>query len=280
MPDAVRQDVERHYTRGAILESIDRALRQAGKDPLRIAPPDLAPVDQFHTRGREATIELAQRVDWKPGLRVLDVGSGLGGSARFLAVEYGCDVTGVDLTAEYVDVANTLAQRVGLADRVKFRQANALALPFDDASFDVVWTEHVQMNIPDKRAFYGEISRVLAPRGRLLFHDVFEGDGAPLRFPVPWASEPSISFLAPPDAVRATLAAVGLEVRAWEDKTTLSADWLEAMAARVRASGGPPPLGLHLLTGETHAAKFANYIANLREGRVVVVQAVAEKVRG
>ena len=112
-----------------------------------------------------------------PGLKVLDVGSGLGGSARYLAGEHGCRVTGIDLTKEYVDVANALAELVGMKNLVTFRQASALDLPFADGSFDVVWTQHVQMNIADKRAFYSQIARVLAPRGRLLFHDIFQGPG-------------------------------------------------------------------------------------------------------
>ncbi len=179
------QSVEQHYGRGRILDSILGALRGAGKDLSRLRPDDLAPVDEFHVRGREATVELARRASLAPGARVLDVGSGLGGSARYLAAEHQCLVEGVDLTREYVDVANALARMVGLSDRVAFRQASALDMPFDDESFDVVWTEHVQMNIAEKRSFYCEIARVLRPEGLLLFHDIFEGDGAPLHYPAP-----------------------------------------------------------------------------------------------
>jgi ubiquinone/menaquinone biosynthesis C-methylase UbiE len=274
--DLAREEVERHYGRGRILDSIVASLREAGKDPALLTPADLAPVDEFHIRGREATVELAGRASLKPGLRALDVGCGLGGSARYLAAEHQCRVTGIDLTQEYVDVANALADMVGLSDRVKFEQANALEMPFDDSSFDVVWTQHVQMNIADKAAFYREIARVLRPGGRLLFHDIFAGDGGSLYYPVPWAEEPSISFLAAPGEVRRTLEGLGFVIRDWVDKTEPSLGWIVAAIERIKASG-PPPLGTHLLMGDTAKTKFENVIRNLREGRFVVYQAHAEK---
>ncbi|HTO45137.1 MAG TPA: methyltransferase domain-containing protein [Burkholderiales bacterium] len=268
--------MERHYGRGHILDSILRALRQAGKDLDRLAPADLAPVDEFHIRGREATIELAARASLRRGLRVLDVGCGLGGSARYLAAQHGCEVVGIDLTREYVDTASALAAMVGLERMVEFRQASALELPFEGDSFDVVWTEHVQMNIADKQAFYAEIGRVLVPRGRLLFHDIFRGEGGPLWFPVPWSEDGSISFLAAPDAVRDLLAGLGFSLHEWEDKSQQSLDWFAAASDRL-PSAGPPPLGLHLLMGDNAKTKFQNNIRNLRERRFVVFQAVAEK---
>jgi ubiquinone/menaquinone biosynthesis C-methylase UbiE len=267
--------VESHYARGEVLASILDALRVMGKDVARLSPVDLAAVDEFHVRGREATVELAARAGIKPGQRVLDVGSGLGGSARYLAAEHGCRVTGIDLTQEYVDTANALARMVGLDASVEYRRASALEIPAADASFDAAWTEHVQMNIAEKRRFYGEIARVLAPGGRLLFHDIFRGHGE-LHYPVPWADLSSISFLATPDEVREILQAVGLQIVDWEDTSRRSLEWFTAAVERMKASG-PPPLGTHLLMGDTARAKFDNMVRNLREGRMVVAQAVAEK---
>lgn len=274
--ESAQQHVDRHYGRGEVLNSILGALRDSGKDVTQLALTDLAPVDEFHIRGREATVELARRASLKPGLRVLDVGCGLGGSGRYLASEHQCKVIGIDLTNEYVDVANALAELVGLKHMVEYHQCSALDMPFDDGSFDVVWTEHVQMNIADKQAFYAEIARVLAPRGRLLFHDIFQGDGGPLHYPVPWSEDGSISFLALPGAVSEILGELGFSIRDWEDMSQPSLDWFVAAIEKLKLSG-PPPLGLHLLMGNTFKTKFENQIRNLRERRFVVFQAIAEK---
>jgi MPBQ/MSBQ methyltransferase len=271
-----RRGVEGHYGRGRILDAILEALGRMGKDLAELGPEDLAPVDAFHLRGREATVELAERAALTPGLRVLDVGSGLGGSARYLASAHGVVATGIDLTPDYVDVARALADLMGLGDCVAFHQCSALQTPFDAGSFDVVWTEHVQMNVAEKEAFYAEIARVLVPRGRLVFHDIFEGDGGPLHFPVPWAEDPAISFLATPEAVSRILQDLGFRILVWEDASEASLAWLSALVERLKGSA-PVPLGTHLLMG-THARDMiGNITRNLREGRVRVIQAVAEK---
>lgn len=268
--------VGRHYGVGGILDSIRDALTAMGKDMDKLIPSDLAPVDEFHIRGREATVELADRAGVVPGLRVLDVGSGLGGSVRYLAAERACHATGIDLTEEYVEVATVLARLVGLEGRVEFHQGSALELPFDDESFDVVWTEHAQMNIEDKDTFYSEIKRVLKPGGRLAFHDIFLGDGGEPHYPAPWAEDRSISFLSSLDTLRQTLERVGFQIRDWEDKSQHSQEWFAAVVDKIKESG-PPPLGLHLLMGETSGVKFQNQIRNLKEGRIAVIQAVVER---
>ena len=274
--DRAPENVEKHYGRGRILDSILASLQQMGKDPSHLQPEDLAPVDEFHVRGREATVELAGRGALEPGTRILDVGCGLGGSARYLAVEHACQVTGIDLTEEYIEVANALAKLVGLGDRTRFQQANALAMPFKDGEFDAVWTQHVQMNIADKAGLYREIARVTKPGGRFLFHDIFAGDGGPLHFPVPWAEDASISFLATPGEVKRMLEDSGFVLRDWVDTTAPSLQWTDGIIERVKASG-PPPLGTHLLMGATAKTKLETVVRNLREGRIVVYQACAEK---
>lgn len=276
--EEIAASVETHYGVGGVFESILEALRALGKDLDQLTPPDLAPVDEFHIRGREATAELAELAELSPGLCVLDVGCGLGGSTRYLASERGCRTTGIDLTREYCEIAKALSQRVGLGDVVDFRHDSALDMPFDDATFDVVWTEHAQMNIHDKAAFYTEIARVLKPGGRLIFHDIFQGSGGEVFFPVPWAEEQSISSLVTPEALRQLLKQVGLRELVWEDKTALSLDWFRRAVDRMKTMA-PSPLGLHLLMGANSRAKFENNIRNLEEGRIVVLQAVLERLR-
>ena len=270
------ESVDRHYGVGSILESILGALTAMGKDVANLEPSDLAPVDEFHIRGRESTLELADRADIRPGMKVLDVGCGLGGSVRFLAAERDCLATGVELTQEYVDVSISLAKLVGFEGKVDFRQGSALDLPFDDETFDLVWTEHAQMNIEDKGRFYSEISRVLKPGGRLAFHDIFEGEGGEVHFPVPWAGDGSINFLVSLESIKKLVEESGLKIQKWEDKTGHSGEWFAAVVKKVEESG-PPPLGIHLLMGDSALAKLRNMARNLRENRVSVIQAVAEK---
>jgi len=265
--------VDRHYGRGDLLEVILEALDAAGKDLDHLTLNDLAPVDEFHVRGRAATEELATLAELGPGVRLLDVGCGLGGSTRYLSSRHGCEATGVDLTREYVEVARALGERVGLG-HLEYRHASALELPFADGSFDIVWTEHVQMNIADKRGFYTEAGRVLAPGGRLVFHDIFLGAGGEPCYPVPWADAPGLSHLVRPDDVRALFVEIGFEVRAWVDRTEAGREFF-AQAVTQRAAGCAPSLGTHLLMGETATTKLRNMQVNLEQGRLTLIQAVA-----
>jgi len=268
------RDVSEHYTTGGLAERILQALEEAGKDLDALTVDDLAPVDAFHVRGRGATEELAERIQLGPNDEVIDVGSGIGGTARYLVDRFGCRVTGVDLTDEFCRTAEALSARVGLADRMTFRTASALELPYDDGCFSVAWTEHVQMNLADKRGFYGEISRVLVSGGRFAFHDLFAGPNGPVHFPVPWATQPSISHLATPDEVRAALADVGLELVDWVDRVDVSIAFFRDVLERV-AADGPQPLGLHLVM-EDGSTKLGNVLRSLEEGRLVVAQGVAQ----
>jgi ubiquinone/menaquinone biosynthesis C-methylase UbiE len=268
--------VDGHYAVGGIQDRILRTLKTLGKDIGNLTASDLSPIDEFHIRGREATQELAERTELGPGLNVLDVGCGLGGSVRHLAVEHQCHVTGIDLTEEYIKTAVALSRLVGLEKQVEFHTCSALKMPFGDAAFDVVWTEHAQMNIEDKAGLYGEIARVLKPGGRLVFHDIFQGPGGEPHFPVPWAEDRSISFLISPDSARDVLEKIGLEIRNWEDKSAHSLAWFETAAEKLKSSG-PPSLGTHLLMGETAKDKFVNVVRNLRDERIAVLQAVLVK---
>jgi ubiquinone/menaquinone biosynthesis C-methylase UbiE len=273
MPD---NPVETHYTRQDLGGAILAALKAAGKDLDRLTPDDLAPVDEFHGGQRPATIRLAELVGFTGSERVLDVGSGLGGPSRYLAWRYGCRVSGVDLTAEFVRVAEILTELTGLVGRVDYRQGNALDLPFADPSFDVVWSQNVTMNITDRDRLYAEMRRVLKPGGKLALQEVAAGSGGPPHFPVQWAREPSISFLFSAEVTRAKLETAGFRVLTWQDTTE---EALQSAARRAHnTSSGPPPLGTHLILGEDWQAMFANSARNLEERRTELFNAILERV--
>ncbi|HKJ00008.1 MAG TPA: class I SAM-dependent methyltransferase [bacterium] len=271
--------IERHYRQGNLLERLLAALQEAGHDVEYLRAEDLAPVDEFHTRGRRATRELSELAQFLPHQRVLDVGSGLGGPARYLASSCGCDVTGIDLMTEFCEAANELSRRARLAGSTRFLQGNALALPFPSHSFDAVWTVQAQMNIADKRGFYGEIARVLRPGGRFVFQELCAGDRGPLHYPVPWASVPEQSFLIAPDALRDLLCETDLRELRWVDNSAESIAWRTAQAARAKAAVGTArsPLGMHLVMGERAAEKSANSGRNFSESRTRSVQGLFEK---
>ncbi|SKA33669.1 Ubiquinone/menaquinone biosynthesis C-methylase UbiE [Enhydrobacter aerosaccus] len=261
--------VERHYASRSLVDSVLAAVDEAL--PSQPKPTDLAPLDQFHAGGLEASRMLATLAGLAPGQRVLDVGCGIGGPARFLAETFGCSVVGIDLTAEYCRLAEALTQRVGLADKVSFRPADALDLPFDAASFDAVWTQHVAMNIADRPRLYREIHRVLRPGGKLALYDAVAGSGDPL-FPVPWARDASTSFLLTPEALRTVLEQSGFAIVAWRDVTPEASRWFAA-----RAGATPQKLGLHLLMGPDFRTMAVNFGRSVLEGRVGLLMAVAQK---
>src|SRR5262249_6841410 len=140
------EKVTKHYERSSLLEQLRNVLAASGLGERRLSSKDLAPLDQFHSRGLAATVELAQALPLSEETRVIDIGSGLGGPSRYLAETYGCTVQGIDLSQSFIDAANFLAERSGLAGKVSYQRGNALALPFSSGAFDVAWTQHVAMN--------------------------------------------------------------------------------------------------------------------------------------
>jgi MPBQ/MSBQ methyltransferase len=276
MENLVNKTIQTHYTRTDVGNAILVALEKAGKDVNRLTLEDLAPVDEFHIRGRTATLELARAAGLNAAKRVLDVGSGVGGTSRCLAKEFGCRVTGIDLTEEYCRAAELLTRKIGLADLLDYRQGDATNLPFDDASFDVVWTEHVAMNIPDKSRLYREMHRVLKPGGTLAIYDILTGPSDPVLFPVPWARTPDTSFLVRPDELRQLLEGSGFTVTNWSDTTDAARDWFVSLAENIRKEG-LPQLGFHILLGADFQAMAQNQRRNLEEGRIVLAQVIAKK---
>lgn len=266
-----------HYEPEGLLERLRHALSAMGRDEGRLGLEELAPLDQFHSRGLDATKELAQALGLDESMRVLDIGSGLGGPSRYLAATYGCTVQGIDLSPPFVEAATYLAERTGLSGKVGYRRANALDLPFDDDSFDVAWTQHVAMNIADRAALYRETARVLRPGGRFAIFDVIAASDEPLHYPVPWARGPETSFLVTTEQMHRLLTEQGFRQYSWIESTQAGMAWFAERQKAASQQSKPPVLGLHLAMGPGFSEMTANLARNFREGRAALVQAIYER---
>lgn len=273
----IETTVQAHYGGNDRLARIEAALKAAGKDPLKLTVADLEPYDHLHGRGIVATRELAERAALRPGLRVLDLGCGIGGASRYLTQTCGCVVTGLDLTPEFIAAARTLTERCGLGGRIEFHQGSALDLPFQDGSFDRVWCHNVTMNIPDKKKLASEAARVLVRGGRFVCAEVELGPAGSPIFPLPWANDPSSSFLVTPAEMRAALEGAGLRVIEQRDLTAAVLAFRQEMQAR--AARGEPPLVMNeVIMGDDFLTRARNSQKSAGEGRLVEQIIVAERI--
>jgi len=263
-----------HYGRGQLEESILAAVAREGKDPENLSAADLAAVDEFHVGGLEATQELAARMELRPGLRLLDVGSGIGGPARYFAAEHSCNVTGIDLTEEFVRVAASLTQRTKLDRLAEFRLGSALQLPFAPATFDRAYMIHVGMNIADKPGIFREVRRVLKPAGLFTIYDIMRTADGPIRYPVPWAVSEETSFVASAKDYRDALHTAGFQIAQERGRGPFAIAFTERVMARM-AQTGPPALGLHLLMGEKAPIMAGNMLAMMKAGVLEPVELYA-----
>lgn len=268
--------VHRYYSPNDLYNRIIGGLVELGKDLSKLKLEDLHPVDEFHIRGTVATNELIALSGFTPDMHILDVGCGVGGSSRRLSHHIGCRVTGVDLSDEYIDAARRLTQLFNMQETAKFHAASALDLPFEDNSFDGIWSIQMGMNVEDKLSWLKELYRVVKSGGRIVMYEVCANKNSPVYFPVPWAQDSSISYLVEPDLFREVITAAGFEIEVWNDKTNLAQ---QAFSQMTEPQGDPelPPLGVHLLVGDDILTKAYNLHRNLDEERVSLIETVAVK---
>jgi sarcosine/dimethylglycine N-methyltransferase len=264
--------IETQHSTGTSRQAIEHALVAARKDLDHLRPEDLALLEDFHTMGRIATVQLADLVGVTPGDEVLDAGSGIGGTARYLAEYSRCHVVAVDLTEEYCQTARWLNQLAGLDDQISVRQADVTDLPFENATFTRMFSQHVQMNVADKALLYEEARRVLAAGGRLAVWDIVAGEYGEPGFPVPWADRPEFSHLTTSDRLRTTIETAGFEIEHWNDLTGQVAATMRTLLA-LPAS----PIGLQAFV-PGFASKARNLTAALADGRLRAIQGVARAV--
>lgn len=269
-------DLVEHYGGDDLVSAIEAGLAATGKAPNEATIDDLGPVDEFHVGGRPATLALCEQLGLAGSaeLSVLDIGCGIGGTARCLASNFDCRVTGIDLTPAYVEAARTLSGWTGLTGRVAFEAGSALAMPFPDDSFDVAVMLHVGMNIEDKAALFAEAARVLRPGGRFGVYDIVRQGPGDIAFPVPWATTPAQSFVAEAASYRSALEAAGFTVTE-RNRHAFAVEFFERMSSRAGSQQSPPPIGLHLVIGQDAPAKLANLRAAVLAGTLAPTEFIA-----
>jgi ubiquinone/menaquinone biosynthesis C-methylase UbiE len=270
-------DIFAHYSRGNLLDRLNAALREDGVDPEHPSIESLAPYDQFHSRGLEATLDVARLMPAGPGDHILDIGSGLGGPARYFASRFGCRVTGIDLTPEFCDVARHLTRLLKLEDRVRVELGDALSMPFAAASFDGAYSMNVSMNIADKHAFYREIHRVLKPGGWLVLSELAKGEGPEPDYPTAWAASANTSFLSTPEATRRGLLEAGFEVVRLHSTLEQAREFGARSRAMVERGEKPPHRAVILVHGDNAKQAMANTSRGLTEARIVPIEVLGRK---
>ena len=268
--------VARHYGSGGIAERVIAALREAKGPEAPLTPENLAQFDHFHGRGVAATEELAAQLQPQSGERLLDIGSGIGGPARWFAAKFGVHVTGVDLTPEFCAAAEALNAATGLANRVTIIEGSALALPVPDAAFDAADSQNVIMNISDKPLFYREAFRALRRGGRLALSNLCAGPAGEPYFPVPWATTRDTSFLATPEEMRADLLAAGFEIVSFRDTTEAVREVQRRTRERLE-KGELPRVAADIILGERAREMQINSLRSTEEGRDIAIEALVRK---
>ena len=274
----MRNSVAEHYTHGSLLAMITAGIESIGKTPASVTIDELAPADEFHIGGRQASEEFADQLGLTGNEHVLDVGCGIGGTSRFIASRFGCRVTGVDLTPEFIETGTALCKWVGLDEQIELHQGNALSMPFTEGSFDAAIMLHVGMNIADKAGLFSEVYRLLRPGAVFGVYDVMKTGDGELKYPVPWSSVPDTCALATQAQYVAALQQAGFDIIEVENRREFAADFFDETRERMAAAEGtPPPLGVHIAMGESAPAKITNMVENIAAGCCAPVEIIARR---
>ncbi|MDH3987104.1 MAG: class I SAM-dependent methyltransferase [Gammaproteobacteria bacterium] len=271
----MKNSVAAHYTHGQLLERIVSGVEAIGKTPATVTVDELAPVDEFHIGGRQASEDFISQLELSADDHTLDVGCGIGGTSRFVASRFGCRVTGIDLTPEFVSAGQSLCDWVGLSGQVELHQGDATAMPFTDQSFDAAFMLHVGMNIANKAGLFAEVYRLIKPAGVFGVYDVMQTSDEPLSYPVPWSSVPGTSALATRQQYTEALELAGFDVLKIRDRREFAAEFFAETRRRVEQAGGAPPLGVHIAMGESAPVKISNMVENIAAGRISPVEIIA-----
>jgi ubiquinone/menaquinone biosynthesis C-methylase UbiE len=273
----MKNSITEHYTHGQLLDRILQGVEAIGKTPATVTVDELAPVDEFHIGGRQASEDFICQLELSADDHTLDIGCGIGGTSRFVASRFGCRVTGIDLTPEFVSTGQTLCDWVGLSGQIELYQGDASEMPFTDETFDAAFMLHVGMNIPNKAGLFAEVFRLIKPGAMFGIYDVMQTGNEPLTYPVPWSSVPGTSALASEDQYVEALEEAGFNIIRIRNRRDFAAEFFAETRRQMEQAGGAPPLGVHIAMGESAPVKISNMVENIAAGRVAPVEIFATR---
>lgn len=272
MATELQIQIEQQYSIPNLDERVFNALEKVKNGEKKFSRNDFASFDEFHIQGIKATRELATLVPIEPNMKILDIGSGVGGPARTLASEFNAQVVGIDAVESFSQLATKLSSLIKLEQQTRFVHGSALALPFENDLFDVVWMQHMNMNIQDKGKLYAEATRVLRSGGKIALYEICQGKNTTesLDYPVPWANNETVNHLARPEEIIAKIEQNGLQAQVVKNVTWECLNWFTKILEAAKV-GKANPLGLHLVSGDDFRLKAENIVKNIQNEKIEVL---------